>query len=95
MKEKHLAALIRRNHDFFDSLRDPLNAGKHNASFFGARFAAVAGATPMLSLQSSVLHFQKTPQLQNAKGIFFRKVQSVQFFYLHKNGCVFLFFHII
>lgn len=93
MKEKHLAALIRRNHDFFDSPKYPLNAGKHNASFFfGARFAAVARATPMLSLQSSVLHFQKTPQLQNAKGIFFRKVQSVQFFYLHKNGCIFYFF---
>lgn len=61
--------------------------------FFGARFAAVAGATPMLSLQSSVLHFQKTPQLQNAKGIFLRKCSQCSFFTFIKTGAFFIFSH--
>lgn len=61
--------------------------------FFGARFAAVAGATPMLSLQSSLLLFQKTPQLQNAKGIFLRKCSQCSFFTFIKTGAFFIFSH--
>lgn len=91
----------RKTYSCFDSQKPPLfrfskiyfECGKAQPFFFfGARFAAVAGATPMLSLQSSVLHFQKTPQLQNAKGIVLRKCSQCSFFTFIKTGAIFYFF---
>lgn len=94
MKEKHLAALIRRNHDFFDSPKYPLNAGKHNASFFLALvLQRWRGPLPCCLCSRQCCTSKRHLSCKMQKEFSFEKCSQCSFFTFIKTGAFFIFSH--
>lgn len=93
MKEKHIAALIRRNHDFFDSPRYPLNAGKHNPSFFSALvLRRWRGPLPCCLCSRQCCTSKRHLSCKMQKEFSFEKCSQCSFFTFIKTGAFLYFF---